>query len=59
MGRCLLKGGKYVMGASFTSIFNFMLDLLSHMNDKEKQQVYGCIRVHLVYGNSFSGNFHG
>ena len=28
------------------------------MNGKDKQQVYGCIRVHLVYGNSFYGNFH-
>ena len=31
-------------------ILNFMLDLLSRINDKDKQQ---------VCGNSFSGNFHG
>ena len=38
---------------------NFMLDLLSHMNDKDKQQVCGCMvvfEVNLVHGNSFSGN---
>ena len=38
--------------------FSFHSNLLSCMNGKDKQQVYGCIRVHLVYGNSFSGNFH-
>ena len=36
-------------------------NLLSCMNDKHKQQVCNDISAsgaHLVYGNSFSGNFH-
>ena len=36
-----------VAGASFMSnsvVFNFMLDLLSRMNDKDKQQVCGNFR---------------
>ena len=44
-GRCLLKGGKYVtwLCACLLVILNFVLHLLSRMNDKDKQQVYGCI----------------
>ena len=36
--------GKYVAGMSFMA-FHFMLDLLSHMNDKDKQQVCNDISI--------------
>ena len=51
-----MKSWKFCI--QFIFYFSFHSNLLSCMNGKDKQQVYGCIRVHLVYGNSFSGNFH-
>ena len=41
-GRCLLKGGKYVARTTLFA-FHFTVILLSRVNDKDKQQVYGCI----------------
>ena len=37
-------------------VLNFMPKFQSRLNGIDKQQLYRCIRVHLMHGNSFFGN---